>query len=115
MMPVSEAADRNQSQSLQESPAEAPWLQIDLEHSENGNGEYIAGMAAPVHSDYQQFSNVSEPPSLASVLDVHESGIPVSLLDKLNGDSSTQRAAALADLTDIGGEEAFELITNAFD
>ena len=119
---ASEAAEWNHSEPVQESPADAPWLQIDLQHYENGNGEHSeAGIvASPVQSDYPPFSSGAETahelPSLASVLDAtHESGIPAALLEKLNGDASTQRAAALADLTEIGGEEAFELITNAFD
>ena len=106
----------------QESPADTPWLQIDLQHSENGNGEHSeAGVvASSVQSEYPPYSSGADYftncPSPASVLDsTHESGIPATLLEKLNGDASTQRAAALADLTEIGGEEAFELITNAFD
>ena len=111
---ASEAAEWNHSEPAQDSPADTPWLQIDLQHSENGNGEHKeAGVvASPVQSDYPPFStgaeDAQEVPSLASVLDAtHESGIPAALLEKLNGDASTQRAAALADLTEIGGEEAF--------
>jgi hypothetical protein len=121
-VPVSEAAEWNRSEPAQESPADTPWLQIDLQHYENGNGEYSeAGVvASSVQSDHPSFSNVAETahelPSLPSVLDAtHESGMPAALLAKLTGDASTQRAAALADLAGIGGEEAFELITNAFD
>jgi len=44
-----------------------------------------------------------------------DSGISDSIRQRLNSESSTQRAAALADLTEVGGEEAFGLITNAFD
>ena len=46
---------------------------------------------------------------------VEDSGISDSIRQRLNGESSAQRAAALADLTEVGGEEAFGLITNAFD
>src|SRR5207302_8378341 len=44
-----------------------------------------------------------------------DSGISDSIRQRLNSESSTQRAAALADLTEVGGEEAFGVITNAFD
>jgi chromosome segregation ATPase len=122
IVPVSEAAEWNLPEPAQKSPAETPWLQIDLQHSESGNGDHHeAGIVtSSVQSDYSSFSNVAddehELPSLASVLEsTPDSGIPAALLDKLNGGASTQRAAALADLAEIGGEEAFELITNAFD
>ena len=37
------------------------------------------------------------------------------MLDRLNSPNSAQRAAALADLADLGGDEAFRLITKSFD
>jgi HEAT repeat protein len=119
---ASEAAEWNHVEPAQEEPADTPWLQIDLQHVENGNGEHReAGVvASPVQSDYRALSHPAETahelPSLASMLEApDDSSIPATLREKLHGDASSQRAAALADLAEIGGEEAFELITNAFD
>jgi len=53
---------------------------------------------------------------LASVLEPEDNESVSSLImERLNSDASSQRAAALADLTDLGGEEAFHLITRSFD
>src|SRR6185503_19477759 len=69
---ASEAVEWNHSEPTEESPEDTPWLQIDLQHSENGNGEHHeAGVvASSVQSDYPPFANATETahelPSLAS-------------------------------------------------
>jgi hypothetical protein len=44
-----------------------------------------------------------------------ESAIPADLLRRLNSHESTERAAALADISRIGGDDAFVCISKAFD
>jgi hypothetical protein len=97
-----------------DAPIESPWLQIDLEHTENGNG------SAAIDETNQ--AAVSPNPALARWTDepavlepLNQSGVSAKILESLHPETSTDRAAALADLAQIGGEEAFELITKSFD
>src|SRR6185436_4956135 len=102
-------------------PLDEPWLEIDLGH--NGNGKrakevsventssdhYMLEPLEPVTSPSEGFGQ------LASVLQPGqgESGVSSMIMDRLNSGAPTQRAAALADLTDLGGEEAYHLIAKS--
>jgi hypothetical protein len=92
---------------------EVPWLQIDLEHS-NGNGSAaIYETNQPEVSRSSPFALQADAPVGLEPLD--QSGISPHILELLSREASSDRAAALADLAQIGGEEAFELITKSFD
>jgi len=43
------------------------------------------------------------------------SEVPAQLINRLNDSSEIERAAAVMDLTRVGGDDAFRLISNAFD
>ncbi len=97
-------------------PIEAPWLQIDLEHAENGHGARTEMDHAPVVEAAPAALKPEDLPTLEAVLvSSGDKGLPAALLERLNSDAPAQRAAALADLGEHGGEEAFDMITNAFD
>jgi hypothetical protein len=97
-------------------PVEVPWLQIDLQHTDNGNGASPATKEV-THPPAQSTS--LEPAaawdSAAGLAVADDSAISAHILGLLKSNASTDRAAALTDLAEIGGEEAFELITQSFD
>jgi hypothetical protein len=95
-------------------PIEVPWQQIDLDHSVNGNG------SAAIYETNEAVvrDSVSRAPlvNASAGLALHDhTGVSAQVLDRLTREASTDRAAALADLAQVGGEEAFELITKSFD
>jgi hypothetical protein len=94
-------------------PAEVPWLQIDLDHSKNGNGSSATPelIQVPAQSNaLEAWSNAA-----AGLEPADDSTVSAHILQTLKSEASTDRAAALTDLAQIGGEEAFELITQLFD
>ena len=95
-------------------PLDAQWLEIDLQHSGNGAKTATDSLtdAKDIHPETPVHSS-----SFASQLEPLEnrSSVSSTIMERLQSDASTQRASALADLTEIGGEEAFHLITKSFD
>ena len=117
-----EGAQWSTTQEAEETAAvETPWLQIDLEHSENGDSiQPDAVVVEPLVERAEVTSAPATEPSEVPVLEsapapTDDGSIPPALLERLNSTASAQRAAALVDLAELGGEEAFGLITNAFD
>src|SRR6185369_10394151 len=100
-------------------PIDGSWLQIDLEHTGNGSEAKTNGSANLVKTIEPLIPKPIEThhfAGLASVFEPEENDSVSSLImERLNSDASSQRAAALADLTDLGGEEAFHLIAKSFD
>jgi hypothetical protein len=94
-------------------PAEVPWLQIDLAHTDNGNGSAAIHGTSQAAVSTQSLAQWTDPSAGLELQD--QSGISAHILELLNHEASTDRAAALADLAQIGGEEPFELITKSFD
>src|SRR5206468_4843675 len=106
-----------------------PWLAIDLEHTPkaaSANGNYRRSeeksLEAVVISDSPIVSIAEEAAGSNRTPFRHASAVPndagpasLEMLDRLNSPNSAQRAAALADLADLGGDEAFRLITKSFD
>src|SRR6185437_9892378 len=95
-----------------------PWLQIDLEHTEHGNGTSAAAhelihQPAVGPTELEPISSWTD--AAVHVQHAAESGVSANILNLLNSGTSTDRAAALADLAEVGGEEAFELISKSFD
>jgi hypothetical protein len=111
-------SDQATGQIKEIAPLEVPWLEIDLEHTDNGNV-----VSPPVHelADHAA-ANHTLPKPVAPKLaaspgtqPADDSTVSAEILALLNSEASTDRAAALADLAEAGGEEAFDLITKSFD
>jgi HEAT repeat protein len=96
-------------------PVEVPWLEIDLNHTDNGNGSSaieLTQLPAPSKS----IEPVAvRPGAIAGLEPVDDSTVSAQIQDLLKSQVSTDRAAALTDLAEVGGEEAFDLITQSFD
>jgi hypothetical protein len=89
------------------------WLKIDLHHSKppvtaNTNPETTGSLLnlEPIYPGASMGSPIGQRQSR---------NIPGDIAERLQSSDSSQRAAALVDLADCGGEEAFELISNSFD
>jgi hypothetical protein len=81
------------------------WLKIDLHHSKSP--------AAQASGDPLSLEPLPQIPSLAAA--VSRQPLPGDIAERLQSSDSSQRAAALVDLADNGGIDAFELITSCFD
>ncbi|HYW69444.1 MAG TPA: hypothetical protein VE961_00325, partial [Pyrinomonadaceae bacterium] len=82
-------------------PIEDPWLSIDLHQNKAAAGDLLSLEAVPQ----------SPAPATQRVRPT----IPADIGERLQSPDSSQRAAALVDLAEAGGEQSFELITRSFD
>jgi hypothetical protein len=88
----------------------AEWFDVDPNH-----GDQAAPLSedhfTPIHDDADgEFHPVSVPES-----PFEGAGVSSAVLSQLQSSKPTERAAALSELPDIGGEDAFHLINAAFD
>ena len=122
------AADEIEPMTKEGEIVDVPWLTIDLEHSGNGNQHNVqpASISSEVEENPKGLVLIEEPTASAVLWDsqaietdvpppVYDSLISGSVLERLNSDSSSERAAALADLTEIDAEDSFNIITKSLD
>jgi hypothetical protein len=102
-------------------PVEEPWLTIDLNHqtpvTTSGIELFVAADATADLSIPETVPVVPVPPDPTATIfaQSHTRGVPASIAERLQSPQSTDRAAALVDLADTGGDDAYALITKSFD
>ena len=88
----------------------AEWLDVSLIHAEPA-APLSEDQFAPIHDDVDgEFHPVSVPET-----PFEGAGVSSALLSQLQSSKPKERAAALSELPDIGGEDAFHRINAAFD
>ena len=88
----------------------AEWLDVSLNHAEPA-APLSEDQFAPIHDDVDgEFHPVSVPET-----PFEGAGVSSALLSQLQSSKPKERAAALSELPDIGGEDAFHRINAAFD
>jgi hypothetical protein len=88
----------------------AEWLDVGLNHREPA-APPSEDQFAPIHDDADgEFHPVSVPET-----PFEGAGVSSALLSQLQSSKPAERAAALSELPDIGGEDAFHRINTAFD
>src|SRR5262249_4637122 len=91
-------------------------LQIDLTHTDNGNGASPTSHALqPLTQSHSLEPIAVQTSSPAGFEPNDESAVSTQIVELLKSHVSTDRAAALTDLAEVGGDEAFDLITQSFD
>src|SRR5205823_11169851 len=101
------------------SVADDPWLTIDLHHSKapaaknDSSGFVAARTTADLVSSEQIFD--LPPVGSGNEIQLYGSGVSAEIMARLQSSDSSNRAAALVDLAEAGGEESFTLITKSFD
>jgi len=100
-----------------EESTEEPWLTIDFDSKKSVAGNEREIVAVETAADLLSLENiVAEPAKPISVGDtVADDVIPADISERLQSADSSQRAAALVDLAEAGGDESFTLITKSFD
>ena len=100
-----------------EESTEEPWLTIDFDSKKSVAANDREIVAVETTADLLSLENiVAEPDKSISVADtVADDAIPADIAERLQSADSSQRAAALVDLAEAGGEESFTLITKSFD
>jgi hypothetical protein len=100
-----------------EESTEEPWLTIDFDSKKSVTSNDRAIVAVETTADLLSLENiVAEPEKSISVAKtVADDAIPAEIAERLQSANSSQRAAALVDLAEAGGEESFALITKSFD
>ncbi len=101
---------------------DAPWLAIDLDHAKKmappkRESEFVSAetTADLVSIELDQSAAVIAPPQTHDYVVTPSVAIPSDIAERLQSSKSSDRAAALVDLADGGGEDSFGLITKSFD
>src|SRR5205085_7776220 len=99
--------------------ADDPWLTIDLHHSKtpaakNGSSGFVAARTTADMVSSEQIFDLP-PVGRGSEIQLYNSGVSAEIMARLQSSDSSNRAAALVDLAEAGGEESFTLITKSFD
>jgi flagellar biosynthesis GTPase FlhF len=96
-----------------------PWLTIDLHHSKapaakNGGTGFVP---APTTADLVSSEQIFDLPPVGrgNEIQLYGSGLSDEIMARLQSSDSSNRAAALVDLAEAGGEESFTMITKSFD
>ena len=96
-----------------------PWLTIDLPQAnaadaKSGRSGFIA---AHTTADLVNSEPIFDLPPVGRgpEIQLYNSGVSDEIMARLRGSDSSDRAAALVDLAEAGGEESFTLITKSFD
>ena len=88
----------------------AEWFDVGLNHREQA-APLSEDQSAPIHDDADgEFHPVSVPET-----PFEGTGVSSALLNQLQSSKPAERAAAVSELPDIGGEDAFHRINAAFD
>jgi hypothetical protein len=100
-----------------EESTEEPWLTIDFDPKKSGAEKNREIVAVDTTADLLSLESIlEEPDNPITVADtVPDDAIPADIAERLQSSNSFQRAAALVDLAEAGGDESFALITKSFD
>ncbi|MGH9971629.1 MAG: HEAT repeat domain-containing protein [Pyrinomonadaceae bacterium] len=94
---------------------EAPWIDVSIEPE--GSGESLSGDQSPPANPHAE--QVPAPPGPAQESSVESSvdhaKISADLLKRLNSNELGERAAALRQLSQVNSDDAFTIVSNAFD
>jgi hypothetical protein len=96
-----------------------PWLTIDLHHSKtpaakSGGSTFVAANTTVDLVSSEQIFDLP-PVGRGNEMQLYNSGVSAEIMARLQSSDSSNRAAALVDLAEAGGEESFTLITKSFD
>jgi hypothetical protein len=95
-----------------EESTEEPWLTIDFDPKKAVVEKVRDIVAVDSTADLLSLENILAEPEPITVAD---DAIPADIAERLQSADSSQRAAALVDLAESGGDESFTLITKSFD
>jgi hypothetical protein len=104
--------------------AQVPWIDVDLSRLDarqtmrvrplSDNALDLSQKRPARNAPANEIEVVKQEKGLSAV-DEDSSGAPSHVLKRLKSEDSSERAAALAELGQLGGEESFHLITRSFD